>query len=87
MGKFQGLVSVMVLLFLIHEVSLKLHFAMAARELPSSVMAAVDDRRLVNIIQTDRTKPPAPPTPKPNGRPHVEPVRPSPPPLSPPPSS
>lgn len=62
MGKFAGLVMT---LLLIHEVML-LHSAMAARELPSSVMAAVDDRRrLVNIIQTDRTKP-TPPTPKPN---------------------
>nr|GMC94126.1 hypothetical protein Iba_chr05bCG8900 [Ipomoea batatas] len=93
-AKFAGLV--LALLF-IHEVMvLQLHFAMAARELPSSVMAVGD--RLVKI-QPDRKKKLAPPAPKanspqhykppvqPNGRPHVEPVRPSPPPLSPPPSS
>lgn len=82
MGKFAvGLV--MALLFLIHGVMLQLHSAMAARELPSSVMAAAaaadaaDDRRgVVTIIQTDRTMPGklhAPPAPKPNSPQHFKP--------------
>nr|GMD01961.1 hypothetical protein Iba_chr05fCG12090 [Ipomoea batatas] len=70
-GKFAGLVLA---LLLIHEVMvLQLHFAMAARELPSSAMPPVGDR-LVKI-QPDRKKKLAPPAPKANSPQHYKPPR------------